>query len=224
MKSITDHILSKTDRLQISPEITPGDHGFSMFNDAGTEVEVSEFLYCLVRMMKPDCVLETGTHKGVSAAYMGQALEDNNRGAMHTFEIIPPHFQDSQRLLADLGIKRVNFHLLDAQQYDATGLNIDLLFLDSEPQLRFDEFLKFWPSVRDGGVIAIHDLHANLGHHGMTYHDEYDWPYGDFREKIGPFIKTHDVQVISFPTPRGITLFQKTAPDFTFTQHLRGEI
>lgn len=75
----TAKILSKTNKLKVVPEITPGDHGFSMFNSGGTEVEVSEFLYSLVRMLKPNYVLETGTHLGVSACYIGQALEDNKK-------------------------------------------------------------------------------------------------------------------------------------------------
>jgi predicted O-methyltransferase YrrM len=223
MFPVAKSILAKTDRLVIQPEITPGDHNFSMFNDAGTEVEVSEFLYSLARMIKPSFVLETGTHIGVSSVFIAQALEDNSKGTITTFEIIPQHFNASQQLFGETNLlHRVNGILQDAQKFDTAGLAIDFLFLDSEPQLRFDEFIKFWPNVVPGGFIVVHDLHPSLGHSGQTHHGQYDWPYGDFRKKLGPYIKNHSVQTISFPTPRGLTLFQKTAPGFAVTDYLRG--
>lgn len=222
--SITNIILSKTNLLTVQPEITTGDHGFSMFNDAGTEVEVSEFIYSLVRVLKPTVVLETGTHKGVSSTYIACALEENNKGKILTFEIIPEHFNNAHILWKQVGIDhRVNAYLVDAQKIDLKGTMIDFLFLDSEPQLRFDEFIKFWPNVKPGGFIMIHDLHPSMGHHGQIYHNVYDWPYGDFREKLGPYLKNRKVQTIHFPTPRGLTLFQKVDPAFEIDKYLRGE-
>ena len=221
---ITQKILSATNKLSISPEITPGDHGFLMFNDAGTEVEVSEFLYSLVRILKPEFVLETGTHVGVSASYIGLALEDNKKGQVTTFEIIPQHFNTSCEMFRELGLShRIVSKLFDALQYDLGDQQVDFLFLDSEPQLRFNEFTKFWPNLKPGGFIAIHDLHPSMGHHGQTYHDVYDWPYGDFREKLGPYMKNGDVQIMHFPTPRGLTLFQKIDPTFESYKYTQGE-
>ena len=212
---ITDKILSKTDKLSISPEISPGDHGFSMFNDAGTEVEVSEFLYSLVRVLKPSLVVETGTHLGISASFIGLALEDNKKGKITTFEIIPQHYNNAKAMFEEMGLShRIDARLLSALAADATDAEIEFLFLDSEPNLRFDEFIKFWPHVKPGSFIAIHDLNSSLGHHGQTYHNVYDWPYGDFRDKLGPYIKRGDVQLMHFPTPRGLTLFQKIDPTF----------
>jgi len=211
----TAKILSKTNKFKVSPEVTCGDHGFSMFNDAGTEVEVSEFLYSLVRMLKPNYVLETGTHLGVSTSYIAQALKDNNKGSMITFEIIPEHYNNSKRMFSEMGLSnRIESCLCESLKYDIGDKVIDFLFLDSEPQLRFDEFIKYWDNVKPGGFIAIHDLHPSMGHHGQTYHGVYDWPYGDFREKLGPFLENGDVQVMHFPTPRGLTLFQKIDPSF----------
>jgi len=222
--SITDTITQKTSRLVVVPEITPGDHGFSMFNDAGTEVEVSEFLYALVRLVKPKTVLETGTHIGVSSTYIGQALEDNNKGSLITFEVIPQYLRDAQALWRDVGIQdRITGVLQSALDYQPNG-SFDLLFLDSEPQYRFDEFVKFIPYLSPTGFIAVHDLYYDLGHHGLVFHEELDWPYGDFRAKIGCYIKDHTVQTVTFPTPRGFTLFQKTDLAFAHTKYLRGDI
>lgn len=209
---LTKYILNRTKRLSVSPEITPGDHGFEMFNDAGTEVEVSEFLYGLVKLVKPNKILETGTHVGVSTVYMAQALKENEKGDLVTFEIIPQHWQNSQKMLQDVEVAQlVDFQLKPSLKYQpAEGTLYDLLFLDSEPQLRFDEFVKYWDFLRPGGYIVIHDLNDQMGHHGQTHHGEYDWPYGDFRVKLGPFIRDGRVNIISFDNPRGMTMFQKT--------------
>ena len=220
---ITQSFLQKTQRLKVFPEVSPGNHGFLMFNDGGVEVEVAEFLYSLVRMLKPEYVVETGTHLGISSSYIGQALIHNNKGSMITFEIIPELLANARALWNDLGVPQV----IEARLQPSLGSNItrpiDLLFLDSEPQLRFDEFIKFWPQVKDGGFILIHDLHPSMGHHGQTYHGTYDWPYGDFREKLGSFLKERKVQTIHFPTPRGFTLFQKVDSAFEVDKYLRGE-
>ena len=221
--SVTDTILSKTNRLTKQPEISPGDHGFEMFNDAGTEVEVSEFLYSFVRMVKPDLILETGTHIGVSSTFMGLALKENKRGKLITFEIIPQHYENAPKLWAEVGvIEQVEGKLQDALQFDHFGLTFDILFLDSEPQLRFNEFLKFFDALRPGGFILIHDLHPSMGHSGQIVNGMYDWPYGDFREKLGPYLKERKVQTIHFSTPRGLTLFQKVDPNFEAEQYLSG--
>ncbi len=98
-----------------------------------------------------------------------------------------------------------------------------MVFLDSEPQLRFDEFIKYWPMVKPGGFILIHDLGPQLGRHDQVYHGQLDWPYGPWRPKLGEFIKNHEVQTISFPTPRGFTLFQKRSDEFDFSNFLRDE-
>jgi predicted O-methyltransferase YrrM len=220
VSNITDYILSKTHRLRKSPEVTPGDHGFEMFNDAGTEVEVSEWLYGMIRVIKPDLVLETGTHVGVSAAYISQALEDNKRGKMQTFEIIPEHWKNAQDMLKDLELQhRCECNLISALKYQPEGLSYDVLFLDSEPQLRFNEFVKYWPNLRDGGYIIIHDLNDQLGHNDLTQHGMYDWPWGDWREKLGPFVERGDVNVISFDNPRGLTMFQKTKPTASYYRY-----
>lgn len=223
--TITKDILSQTKRLTVQSEgnFTPGKQEWSCFNSGGVEVEVAEFLYSLVKMVKPGFIVETGTHLGVSALYMALACRENKKGSIWTYEVIPELQLKARDLWQDLGVLRyINSLLKPSLEADIpNNLKIDLLFLDSEPQFRFDEFLKFWDQVSPGGLILVHDLHPSLGHHGKTYHGVYDWPYGDFRAKIGSFIKDHKVQTISFPTPRGFTIFQKESPGFEAVKYLK---
>ena len=165
-------------------------------------------------MIKLKTALETGTLVGVSSTYIAQALKDNAQdGRLHTFEVIREHQENAKQLWVQTGVNDIiNSHLEESLKFDPQGMTFQMLFLDSEPQLRFAEFVKLWPYLEDNGFILIHDLHPHLGHIGVINPDHPDepyWPYGDFRESIGKYIKDHSVQVISFPTPRGFTLFQK---------------
>lgn len=242
MNSPLTELLIATSKGQLKTAWELGTQGpYQMFNDGGVEVEVGEFLYGLVRMFKPKRILETGTHMGISSSYIAMALRDNQmfggqmpdtsptpgplggvvgRGVrtdsdFTTLEIFDENIAISRKLWSTvLGgqlSSYINCVKCESLNYHPTG-EFDMLFLDSEPQLRFDEFVKFWPQVKPGGIIMIHDLHPHLGHTGTINPDhpnEPDWPYGNFRDKLGPFIKQHVVQTMSFPTPRGFTVFQK---------------
>ena len=210
MSKVTDYIRTKTKRIAPQREITAGGHHFDMFNTCGVEVEVAELLYSLVSVWKPHFILETGTHLGISAAYMGLACKENERGVVSTYEVIPSLLKEAQALWNDIGVTDHVMGMLCPSLNSTEDEEIDFLFLDSEPQYRFDEFIKFWPLVREGGLIAIHDLHPSLGHHGNTHHKVYDWPYGYWQPKLGEYIKNHQVQMIHIPNPRGMVLMQKT--------------
>lgn len=255
MNSPLTELLIATSKGQLKTAWELGTQGpYQMFNDGGVEVEVGEFLYGLVRMFKPKRILETGTHMGISSSYIAMALRDNQmfggqmpdldplsgrfgstigRGVhadsdFVTLEISESNIAISKKLwstvLGGCLTSYINSVRCESLNYHPTG-EFDMLFLDSEPQLRFDEFVKFWPQVRPGGIILIHDLHPHLGHSGTINTDhpnEPDWPYGDPRPKLGPFITRHEVQTMSFPTPRGLTFFQKRADNFLFSNLLQG--
>lgn len=221
---ITQHIVSKCPSLEIVPEITPGNHGFSMIDSGGVEVEIGEFLYALLRVIKPNYVLETGTYHGLSSTYMGMALKANGKGTLTTLDPYTLPDNISFTLWRNMELENIVFHKKESSLDYVCTTPIDVLFLDSEPYLRFKEFVKYFDLVSPGGIIMIHDLHPHLSYTGLEINGMKNWPYGDFRETIGPFIKQHQVQVMSFTTPRGFTMFQKTHPIFSATKHLNGEI
>jgi predicted O-methyltransferase YrrM len=202
----------------------PSNPNYSMFNTGGVEIEVGEFLYSFIKMIKPDRILETGTHFGISSSYMTLALKHNNKGKLTTLD---PMYYDEAKLLHN----KLNLHgFLNQIQIHAENFNmdevVDVLFLDTEPKLRFAEFDKFFRNVRPGGFIFIHDLHPNLsyGYINPDHPNFPHWPYGDFREKLGIYIKTNRVQTISFPTPRGITLFQKKSDQMSYIKYIDNEL
>jgi len=202
---------------------------FFEFNSGGVEIEVGELLYSLVRTIKPKRVLETGTHLGVSASYIATALRDNDEcgkgdgkmSQLETFEIFKENRDHSMKLWANLGLSpdRIKSHLLSSFDFKPEH-QYQFALLDSEPHIRFAEFDKYLPYFSDGAVIVIHDLHPHLSYHNKPRPglapDDHFWPFTDIRKSLlGEMIRTHQVMVISLPTPRGCTIFQKIGTEFT---------
>ena len=44
-------------------------------------------LYFLVRELKPEKIIETGVHRGVSSLFILQALEDNGKGELYSIDL-----------------------------------------------------------------------------------------------------------------------------------------
>lgn len=191
--------------------LDPNKPGYTSFNDAGVETETGEFLYAMIRVLKPKRVLETGTHIGVGAAYMGAALRDNKEGKLTTIEFIPELYNRAQkRLLMDLDLNDyVDMVFGDVKNYRSSDL-FQLILLDTEPQTRFAELIKFYDYLEEGGYIFIHDLHFHM-HQIPNEEHGFAWPYGPLPEAIKEMVRTDRLRPMHFPTPRGLTGFYKVA-------------
>ena len=203
---------------------------YSAFNDAGVECEVGEFLYSLVRVLKPKRVLETGTHKGIGASYMGVGLLDNGFGELDTIEFLPEIHAEAHQRIKTMGLETiVHCNLIDAANFkpptDIRGSDwsdgdyvkkkmgiYQLILLDTEPQTRFAELLKFYPYLQGGGFLFIHDLHRHM--HQIANNDHgFAWPFGKIPEAIAKLVKTGEIRPFHLPTPRGLTGFYKASED-----------
>lgn len=182
--------------------------GYTSFNDAGIETETGEFLYALIRLLKPNAVLETGTHIGVGAAYMGQALKDNNHGLLDTIEFLPEIFARAKKRIEDLKLTdRVYLHFGDVANWE-TDKRYELILLDTEPQTRFAELIKFYPYLEEGGFVFIHDLHRHM--HQIPNEDHgFAWPFGPIPAELTSLVHEDKLRPMHFPTPRGLTGFYK---------------
>lgn len=182
--------------------------GFSSFNDAGIETETGEFLYSMVRLLKPNFVLETGTHWGVGASYMGQALKDNRQGLLDTVEFLPEIHNRAVERFQRLGLTaQIASHYGDVAKF-VPQHEYELILLDTEPQTRFAELIKFFPSLKPGGFVFIHDLHRHM-HQIPNEEHGFAWPYGKLPEEIKDLVRTDKLRPFHFSTPRGLTGFYK---------------
>ena len=202
-----------------------GAEGFKMFNTGGVEVEVGEFLYALTRIVRPTRILETGTHLGISDLYFALALKANGHGHLTTVEFNPPFYLMAQALFEHLElddcIKLVRSRV---ERWDPGDMKFDIVLLDTEPGTRFDELVKFYDNVEYGGYILIHDLGPNLGVSKVDYENPEFGSFGDFREKFGDLLRSHKLQTVSFPSPRGLMMFQKLPPGASHYAYLKGDL
>lgn len=219
--SVTDEIASKVGSKP-SQEFWTYLPGYTMFNTSSPEVEVCEFLWALVRLIKPEKILECGTGYGISAAYMALALRQNGRGELTTVEMMPDPYDAAALLLHKLDL-RSYVHLWQGRAEDFTPEGLyDILFLDTEPNARFAEFLRFWPSLKPGGVVIIHDLHAYMSQNGETVAGIDNWPFGTIPNEVDALIRGGELQSFHLTTPRGLYIGQKASEKFYTTSVLKG--
>jgi len=221
--TVTDDIRARTG-LCIGQEYWTYLPGYTMFNTSSVECEVGEFLWALVRLVKPGRILETGTSHGISAAYMALALKENGRGRITTMDIgvTPNATSDATWLFNTLDVSdRIEQLAIDARNYTPDGL-FEILFLDTEPGTRFAELTRFWESLREGGFVLIHDLHPNMSQTHEEVNGFKDWPFGTLPKEIESLIETGELQSFHFTTPRGLYMGQKASPRFYSTSILKG--
>lgn len=186
---------------------------YTSFNDAGIETETGEFLFAMTRMLKPDHVLETGTHWGVGAAYMGSALKENGKGHLDTVEFLPEIHRQAQDRIVRLGLTDfVSCHFGDVANFNPGTKKYKLILLDTEPQTRFAELVKFFPYLEDGGFVFIHDLHQHM-HQVENADHGFAWPYGKIPWAMRELIISSKLRPFHFETPRGLTGFYKVHPN-----------
>lgn len=210
---LTDYLTEHDMSLRLAAEPTNAD--YQCFNTGGVEVQVGEFLFGLVRMIRPEFIFETGTHLGISSAYMGLALRDNKYGILTTCEIFKDNIEKSEALWKRLGIN--DYILADRERsldYEL-DYDVDLLFLDSEPDVRFKELRRFYPRVKKGGYIFIHDTPRNLcqGNFNSDHPHLKSWPFGDMLPEIKEWVRLGELTPFTFGTPRGLTGFYKVHDD-----------
>lgn len=195
----------------------PGTVGFSSFNDAGLECETGEFMYGLVRVLKPYHVLETGTHWGIGASYMGLALKENMHGHLDTIEFLPEIHRRAVERIETVGLNQVvTCHFGDARAFEPGDKQYGLILLDTEPQTRFEELLRYYPYLMPGGFLFIHDLHRHM--HQIPHEEHgFAWPFGPIPEAMRALVIDGKLRPMHFPTPRGLTGFYKpSSEDFVW--------
>lgn len=209
MGAITDKLIEYAGGEFVKQqEVGDGTGKWSMFNDGGIECETGELMYAFVRELKPEHVLETGTHRGVGASYMGLALQDNGFGQLDTIEFLPEHYNYSKDLINKIGLSDyVKTWHMDVAQF-TPPYKYQLMLLDTEPQTRFQELLDFYPYLEDGGYVFIHDLHRHM-HQIENKEHGFAWPYGKIPKEMEKLVTSGQLRPFHFGTPRGLTMFYK---------------
>jgi predicted O-methyltransferase YrrM len=184
----------------VQPEYTPPTPEcprpelWSMVDSQTTELEVLDFLKSLVKTLKPQLILETGTFLGYGTLKMAEGLKENGFGKIVTIEYDPAIFAKAKERIDASGlgswIECRNESSLDTR-IEGT---IDFLYSDSELRIREHEIRKLLPQLDPRGLIAVHDASSH---------------FAVVRQGALRLEEEGLISVIMLSTPRGLILAQK---------------
>lgn len=125
------------------------------FRQMSVTLEDAEFLYALVRLAKPERVLELGSGYGVSGLFIAEALADNGPlgGRLLTVEPDPDLAEAAAMMLSSVPANV-------GEPVDG-DLDWDLVFIDSGYTRRQDDITR-WLTNGYRGLTCVHD--ANRGY------------------------------------------------------------
>jgi predicted O-methyltransferase YrrM len=177
----------------------PHPEQWSMFDSMTAELEVLELLATLVTTLKPKLIIETGSFLGVSTEWIARGLERNAAdgrsaaGKIISCEYDPIVYARAKERFAESPLARF-IDLRNASSLEmAVDGTIDLLFSDSDPELREAEVRRFLPQMNPNGLIVIHDASSHLK---------------TVREAAKSLEREGLISILLLPTPRGLVLAQ----------------
>lgn len=164
-----------------------------MYDSLTAEVEVLEFLKTLVTTLKPNLIVETGTFMGISTIAMAEGCAANGFGKIITIEKDPEVFAGAKKRIQESGHSRwIECRHASSLETKISG-TIDLLFSDSEGEIRIQEVRRFLPQMNPNGIILIHDASSHFGH---------------IRKAALDLEREGLLSVLLLPTPRGLVMAQ----------------
>src|SRR5215813_11500221 len=196
---VFDHVVqhgnqeTKPEYHRATPEC-PHPERWRMFDTMTAEVEVLDFLKCLMTTVKPTLVVETGTFLAVSTLYMAEGLKQNGSGKIITCEPDKEVFAKAKEKIEASGLKKfIDYRCESSLETRVTG-TIDILFCDSLPELREPEVRHFLPQINPNGLILMHDASSHLK---------------TVRAAAQRMEEEGLLSVVFLPTPRGLVIAQK---------------
>ena len=172
----------------------PHPERWHMYDSMTAEVEVLELLRTLVTTVKPQLIVETGSFLGVSTLWMAEGLKANGFGKVISCEFDPVVFAKADERIAQSGLAEwIDLRNESSLDMQVTG-PIDILYSDSDVDIREAEVRRFLPQIRPNGLILMHDASSHMK---------------VVREAA---LKLEDEGLLScllLPTPRGLVLAQK---------------
>jgi predicted O-methyltransferase YrrM len=154
-----------------------------------SECEVTEFLYALVRLLKPAIVVETGCFLGATSVAIGRALKINRHGRLLTCDLDAALVAQVRKVVSGLGLA-VEVRHCASMTLIAKVPQVDLAFVDSGAN-RVQEIRSLAPRISRFGIIALHDTAPHQCQFGSRH------------------FESNGLQGMYMNTPRGLTLFQR---------------
>lgn len=179
---------------------------FSAHSGGSTEFEYLELLASLVRVWKPEMVLETGTLSGWGAKAISGALKQNDRGYLISIDDAAHNIAEAEQTVNDTF--RVSFVCANSVEYIRRSdcRVFDMAFLDSDLSCRVQELdeLLTRKLLVPGAIVCIHDTSPARRWGGAPDPSTHRF-YEDFRAVC---TKHHIKNIINLPLSRGMIVLQ----------------
>ena len=150
--------------------IQPGPESYEAWNDG--DAGFVRALWCLIRHLKPQNVIETGVAHGVTSRFILEALERNGSGHLWSIDLPPlerPWRKQIGVAVGDRHRDRWTFIEGSSRRQLPALLSkigpVDLFIHDSlhsGRNVRF-EFDQVWPALAPHGVMVADDIDSNWG-------------------------------------------------------------
>jgi predicted O-methyltransferase YrrM len=124
----------------------------------------AQILYLLIRVVRPEVIVEISPHYGYSTGFILLAMNRNDRGRLLSFDLEQRFHNHALRNFERAGIdpSRQEFFAGDVRHVYHRALpdTIDLLFMDSDHSCAFAEWYiaNLYPRVAEDGLIHAHDV------------------------------------------------------------------
>lgn len=121
------------------------------------------FLFALVRLLRPDRVIELGTNLGLSAGYLGAALRLNESGSLVTIDASRERMRVARDTIARLGLDPIvdaRLGRFQAALPDVVQEPFGVAFIDGHHQEKetLEEIEMMLPAIGAPGVIVYDDI------------------------------------------------------------------
>jgi hypothetical protein len=123
-----------------------------------SEVEVTEFLEALARLVKPRIAVETGTFHGHTTVVLARAVQAAGRGHIYGIELDAGNAAEANRRIGEAGLSQwATVVTASSLEWTPPG-PIDLAFLDAGAGWhRATEFQRLRRHMHKGTVVCVHD-------------------------------------------------------------------
>ena len=151
--------------------------------------DLSEYhraLYTMVRILKPEIVIETGVFEGHSSLSILSALKENNKGFLHSIDLpspdlpsgkvpgwmVPEHLRKRWDLRAGKSSDLLPTLLKEVKE-------VDIFLHDSEHSYKnmYWEYKTAWAHIKTGGLLLSHDVSQNAAFKDFAKHVSEEYYY-----------------------------------------------
>lgn len=137
-------------------------------NQGSVLVEEAFLLYALVKLIKPNFVLDCGTYTGIAAMFMAEALRDNGFGTIVSIDHNKGNLDVGCYLLTHAQYLEIELVHGEAEEYEPPQ-PIGFLLLDTETADRVKQFNHFFPFLTDKSWVFFHDAGSCTGIEDIQY-------------------------------------------------------